>query len=139
MTEVPKDNSEIDKDKDNKDNKDKKENWDNYYPDYYNYFPRLNNRAYERETLKVFASPSIKFEEEKKATEKISYIFHIDEFEYEIIGDGISTKVKMDISPVIYKGRTMLPLRRVAEALGAEVVWDKFTRTASFTRDGLTA
>lgn len=139
LTEVPKDNSEIDKDKDNKDNKDKEENWDNYYPDYYNYFPRLNNRDYERETLKVFASPSIKFEEEKKATEKISYVFHINEFEYEIIRDGISTKVKMDISPVIYKGRTMLPLRRVAEVLGAEVVWDKDTRTASFTRDGLTA
>lgn len=139
LTEVPKDNSEIDKDKDNKDNKDKEENWDNYYPDYYNYFPRLNNRDYERETLKVFASPSIKFEEEKKATEKISYVFHINEFEYEIIRDEISTKVKMDISPVIYEGRTMLPLRRVAEVLGAEVVWDKFTRTASFTRDGLTA
>ena len=139
LTEAPKDNSKIDKDKDNKENKDKDENWDNYYPDYYNYFPRLNNRAYERETLKVFASPSIKFEEEKKATEKISYVFHINEFEYEIIRDGISTKVKMDISPVIYKGRTMLPLRRVAEVLGAEVVWDKFTRTAFFTRDGLTA
>ena len=139
LTEVPKDNSEIDKGKDNKDNKEKEENWDNYYPDYYNYFPRLNNRDYERETLKVFASPSIKFEEEEKATEKISYVFHIDEFEYEIIRDGISTKVKMDISPVIYKGRTMLPLRRVAEVLGADVVWDKFTRTASFTRDGLTA
>ena len=139
LTEVPKYNSEIDKGKDNKDNKDKEENWDNYYPDYYNYFPRLNKRDYERETLKVFASPSIKFVEEKKATEKISYVFHINEFEYEIIRDGISTKVKMDISPVIYEGRTMLPLRRVAEVLGAEVVWDKFTRTASFTRDGLTA
>ena len=133
LTEDPKGNSEIDKDKD------KKENWDNYYPDYYNYFPRLNNRDYEGETLKVFASPSIKIKEEEKATEKISYVFHINEFEYEIIRDGISTKVKMDISPVIYKGRTMLPLRRVAEVLGAEVVWDKFTRTASFTRDGLTA
>ena len=136
LTETPKDNSEIDKDKENKD---KKENWDNYYPGYYNYFPNLNYRDYETKTFKVFASPSIKFEEEKKATEKISYVFHINEFEYEIIRDGISTKVKMDISPVIYKGRTMLPLRRVAEVLGAEVVWDKDTRTASFTRDGLTA
>ncbi len=133
LTEDPKGNSEIDKDKD------KKENWDNYYPDYYNYFPRLNNRDHQVNTLKVFASPSIKIKEEEKATEKISYVFRINEFEYEIIRDGISTKVKMDISPVIYKGRTMLPLRRVAEVLGAEVVWDKFTRTASFTRDGLTA
>ncbi|WP_019124742.1 Rib/alpha-like domain-containing protein [Peptoniphilus grossensis] len=142
LTEVPKGNSEIDKDKDkkdNKDNKDKEENWDNYYPDYYNYFPRLNNRDHQVNTLKAFASPSIKIKEEKKATEKISYVFHINEFEYEIIRDGFLTKVKMDISPVIYKGRTMLPLRRVAEVLGAEVVWDKFTRTASFTRDGLTA
>ena len=139
LTEVPKDNSEIDKGKDNKDNKEKEENWDNYYPDYYNYFPRLNNRDEEINTLKVYAGPSIKFDEEKKATEKISYVFHINEFEYEIIRDEISTKVKMDISPVIYEGRTMLPLRRVAEALGADVVWDKFTRTASFTRDGLTA
>lgn len=133
LTEYPKDNSEIDKDKD------KKENWDNYYPNYYNYFPRLNNRDEERNTLKVEASPSKKFDEEKKTTEKISYVFHIDEFEYEIIRDGISTKIKMDISPVIYKGRTMLPLRRVAEVLGAEVVWNKDTRTASFTKDGLTA
>ena len=133
LTEDPKGNSEIDKDKD------KKENWDNYYPDYYNYFPRLNNRDHQVNTLKVFASPSIKIKEEEKATEKISYVFRINEFEYEIIRDGISTKVKMDISPVIYKGRTMLPLRRVAEVLGAEVVWDKFTRTASFTRYGLTA
>ena len=142
LTEEPKGNSENDKDKDkdNKDNKDKKENWDNYYyPNYYNYFPRLNNRDEEINILKVNASPSKKFDEEKKITEKISYVFHINEFEYEIIRDGISTKVKMDISPVIYKGRTMLPLRRVAEVLGAEVVWDKFTRTASFTRDGLTA
>ena len=133
LTEEPKDNREIDKDKD------KKENWDNYYPDYYNYFPRLNNRDEERNTLKVYASPTKNLKEEKKATEKISYVFHIDEFEYEIIRDGISTKLKMDISPVIYKGRTMLPLRSVAEVLGAEVVWDKDTRTASFTRDGLTA
>lgn len=134
LTEEPKENSEIDKDKDNKDN------WDNYYyPDYYNYFPHLNNRDYKINTLKVYASPSKNLKEEKKATEKISYVFHIDEFEYEIIRDGISTKIKMDISPVIYKGRTMLPLRRVAEVLGAEVVWDDLTRTASFTRDGLTA
>ena len=142
LTEEPKGNSENDKDKDkdNKDNKDKKENWDKYYyPNYYNYFPRLNNRDEEINILKVNASPSKKFDEEKKTTEKISYVFHIDEFEYEIIRDGISTKVKMDISPVIHKGRTMLPLRRVAEVLGAEVVWNKNTRTASFTRDGLTA
>ena len=33
----------------------------------------------------------------------------------------------------------MVPLRYVAEVIGAEVKWDAKTRTASFTKDGLTA
>jgi hypothetical protein len=32
--------------------------------------------------------------------------------------------VIMDVPPEISKGRTMLPARWVAEALGAEVEWD---------------
>ena len=142
LTEAPKENSEINKDsegKDNKDNKDKEDIWDNYYPNYYNYFPSLNNRDYERETLKVFAGVPKNLKEENKTNEKISYVFHINGFEYEIIKEGVSRKVKMDIGPVIYKDKTMLPLRRVAEVLGAEVIWNKDTRTAFFTRDGLTA
>ena len=142
LTEATKENSEINKDsegKDNKDNKGKEDIWDNYYPNYYNYFPRLNNRDYERETLKVFAGVPKNLKEENKADEKISYVFHINGFEYEIIKEGVSRKVKMDISPVIYKDKTMLPLRRVAEVLGAEVIWNKDTRTAFFIRDGLTA
>ena len=35
--------------------------------------------------------------------------------------------------PVIVEGRTMLPLRDTLEAMGAEVVWDVMTRTASAT------
>ena len=141
LTEAPKENSEINKDSEDKDNKDKgKEDiWDNYYPNYYNYFPSLNNRDYERETLKVFAGVPKNLKEENKTNEKISYVFHINGFEYEIIKEGVSRKVKMDISPVIYKDKTMLPLRSVAEVLGAEVIWNNDTRTAFFTRDGLTA
>ena len=142
LTEAPKENSEINKDsegKDNKDNKGKEDIWDNYYPNYYNYFPSLNNRDYERETLKVFAGVPKNLKEENKTNEKISYVFHINGFEYEIIKEGVSRKVKMDTSPVIYKDKTMLPLRSVAEVLGAEVIWNKDTRTAFFTRDGLTA
>ena len=45
----------------------------------------------------------------------------------------------MDVTPVIQNDRTMLPLRYVAEALGADVQWDAKTRTARFTKDGLTA
>lgn len=139
LTEDPKGNSEKDKDNDSKENKDKKENWDNYYPDYYNYFPDLNNRDDERNTFKVFVSLPEKVKEEKKAYENTSYVFHINDFYYEIIKDGLSRKINMDISPIINNGRTMLPLRKVAEVLGAEVIWNKDTRTAFFIRDGQTA
>lgn len=142
LTEDPKGNSEKDKDNDgkgNKENTDKKENWDNYYPDYYNYFPDLNNSDGERNTFKVFVSLPEKFKEEKKAYENTSYVFHINDFYYEIIKDGLSRKINMDIAPIIKNGRTMLPLRKVAEVLGAEVIWNKDTRTAFFKRDGLTA
>lgn len=43
------------------------------------------------------------------------------------------------VAPYIKNDRTMLPLRYVAEAIGAEVRWDKATRTAYFTKDGVTA
>ena len=142
LTEDPKENSEKDKDNDgkgNKKNKDKKENWDNYYPDYYNYFPDLNNSDGERNTFKVFVSLPEKVKEEKKAYENTSYVFHINDFYYEIIRDGLSRKINMDIAPIINNGRTMLPLRKVAEVLGAKVIWNKDTKTAFFKRSGQTA
>ncbi len=67
------------------------------------------------------------------------YVFHINEFEYEVVRNGVVTKRKMDVTPVLRNDRTMLPLRYVAEAIGAEVKWDKKTRTATFIKDGLTA
>ncbi len=67
------------------------------------------------------------------------YVFHINEFEYEVVRNGVVTKRLMDVTPVLKNGRTMLPLRYVAEALQADVKWDAKTRTATFTKDGLTA
>ena len=43
--------------------------------------------------------------------------------------NGVDSKVKMDVAPYIRDGRTMLPLRYVAEALGFDVEWIKSTRT----------
>ncbi|QQE47093.1 C protein alpha-antigen precursor [Peptoniphilus harei] len=67
------------------------------------------------------------------------YVFHINEFEYEVVRNGVVTKRLMDVTPVLQNDRTMLPLRYVAEALQADVKWDAKTRTATFTKDGLTA
>ncbi|MFR2892372.1 stalk domain-containing protein, partial [Peptoniphilus grossensis] len=43
--------------------------------------------------------------------------------------NGVESNIKMDIAPYIKDGRTMLPIRYVAEALGFDVEWIKSTRT----------
>lgn len=48
-------------------------------------------------------------------------------------------KVEMDQVPIIENGRTLVPLRAVAEALGCEVVWDNTAKTASFVQGDVTA
>jgi hypothetical protein len=42
----------------------------------------------------------------------------------------------MDVVPVIQEGRTLLPLRFMAYALGADVGWNETTREVSITLDG---
>lgn len=42
----------------------------------------------------------------------------------------------MDVAPIIRNSRTMLPVRYVAEALGAEILWDGATSTATIKTAG---
>ena len=44
------------------------------------------------------------------------------------------TKIETDTPPTIVDGRTLVPLRAIFEALGAEIEWDNDTRTATGTR-----
>lgn len=44
--------------------------------------------------------------------------------------------VSTDVDPYISNGRTYLPLRAAAESMGAAVVWDNNTRSATVTKDG---
>lgn len=46
------------------------------------------------------------------------------------------TRINTDTAPTIVDGRTLVPLRAIFEALGAEVEWDSSTRTATGTRGG---
>lgn len=113
------------------------ENGDNWYIPGGNdfFFPRRPRREIVP-TFPVYA------EAEKKVTpvhDTLWYVFHINEYEYEVVRNGVVTKRIMDVTPVIQNDRTMLPLRYVAEAIGADVQWDAKTRTARFTKDGLTA
>ena len=48
------------------------------------------------------------------------------------------TPLVMDVPPQLVGGRTLLPLRAVAEALGAEVNWDSTNRIVTAIRDGTT-
>ena len=47
--------------------------------------------------------------------------------------NGVEADVNMDVAPFIKDGRTMLPLRYIAEALGFKVDWDRATRTVTLT------
>jgi len=41
---------------------------------------------------------------------------------------------EMDVAPLIIKGRTMIPVRFVSQALGAQVFWDNESRRATIVR-----
>lgn len=47
-------------------------------------------------------------------------------------------EVEMDVPPDVRDGRTMVPIRAVAEALGADVSWDQATQQVNMTRAGVT-
>ena len=48
------------------------------------------------------------------------------------------TILKFDVQPQIINGRTMVPLRTIFEALGAEVGWDEATSTVTAVKPGYT-
>lgn len=69
----------------------------------------------------------------------LKYVFMIDSNKYAQATNKDTKIYKMDVSPFIRNSRTMLPLRYVANVLGADVKWDHGTRTATFTKDGMEA
>lgn len=122
----PRNNGNVDNSKNNKAESPKNNNKGlNYH--------HLNNLSDKNSNTKVVKKD--KSSEKNKAT----YVFNINKDEFEITINGTTMKSKMYTSPVIRNGRTMLPLRNIAEAIGVDVSWDSKTRTASFTKDGLTA
>ena len=66
----------------------------------------------------------------------ISTIAMADESDITVTLDG--DRLSFDVSPQIIDGRTMVPIRAIFEAMGAEVKWDDATKTAICTKDSLT-
>lgn len=79
-----------------------------------------------------------KFIEEKEIIVKESKtIITIGSQMLEKVMNGVRTVKNMDSAPYIKRGRTMLPLRYLAEALGYKVFWLNETRTVVITDLGL--
>ncbi|MDD4614813.1 MAG: stalk domain-containing protein, partial [Caldisericia bacterium] len=56
----------------------------------------------------------------------------------EIVANVNGEEVILDVAPVIVDGgRTLVPIRFIGEAFGAEVLWDAATRTVTIIRDTL--
>lgn len=45
-------------------------------------------------------------------------------------------KINFDVQPQLIKGRTMVPMRAIFEALGAEIEWHEETRSVTAVKDG---
>lgn len=103
-----------------------------------NIFPKLKNRDYNKNSIEVktyLAKSKINDNKNKG----LRHIINVLSGECEIVKDGVSQKKRMDVVPVIKNDRLMLPLRSLAEMIGAKVEWDSQTRIATFTNNALVA
>ena len=115
--------------------RDKKEN----KLDSWNGFPRYYVRNHETPTYKVEVKTNSQVSLTKTQITPRKFVIDINSGTYTLTEDGKTLEKSMDVKPIIENNRTMLSLRALAEILDAKVIWNDATRTASFTRDGLTA
>ena len=115
--------------------KDKKEN----KLDSWNEFPRYYVRNHKTPTYKVEVKTNSQVSQTKTRFNPRKFVIDINSGTYTLTEDGKTLEKSMDVKPIIENNRTMLSLRALAEILDAKVIWNDATRTASFTRDGLTA
>ena len=92
-------------------------------------------------TATLYATPNVDAKLMSLFFDKVNYVSEIpaapavelkmtlDKTDYTING----AKKTMDVAPIIRNSRTMLPVRYVAEALGATIAWDGATSTATLT------
>ena len=103
-------------------------------PDYLRDYSRRDEKPVEKKEEK---KEEVKTEE-KKDIFKTLY-FYLDKYFYEMELNGNISQIPMDVAPTAINQRTMLPIRFVAEAIGATVEWHQDTQSATFTKDGITA
>ncbi|UQK58738.1 stalk domain-containing protein [Fenollaria massiliensis] len=94
------------------------------------YYKNHNEEKNPNEEEKFIEEKEIKADETKA-------IITIGSQTLEKVMNGVRTVKNMDSAPYIKRGRTMLPLRYLAEALGYKVFWLNETRTVLITDIGL--
>lgn len=65
--------------------------------------------------------------------------FTMDSTTYTMIINGQPQTMTMDVAPFIQDNRAMLPIKYVADAIGAKVNYDPMSRVATFTKDATVA
>lgn len=123
----PKDNS---REQDNKNKNNSKS---------YNYFPRIKSSENKNNSNKNYTRTSKEESKKETSSKAKKYTLTLNSGEYEVLINGKVIKRQMDVKPLIKNDRLMLPMRNLAEMIGAKVEWDSKTRTASFTNNGLVA
>ena len=124
-----KENSKDYEEEDNKKTENKRGSW--------NDFPRYYVRNHRTPTYKV--ETKITYKESKPQVNSKKFVINMKTGTYTTIEDGKTLERSMEVKPHIKDDRTFLPLRALADILDAKVIWNEGTRTASFTREGLTA
>lgn len=90
---------------------------------------------YERETGKfTFTAKGLGYIFITAKPEPVKLEFILGKTGYKLNGIEMS----MDVASTVVKGRTLVPLRFVAESLGANVSWDNVTKTVMITLKGQT-
>ena len=105
----------------------------------YSWFNSFPKHQAEAEKVKVTPQAPIFKQKEKLETKKFVYKFVIGKTKFTENNDGLNQAKELDVAPFIENGRTMLPLRAIAESIGIKVDWEKSTRTAIFTNGDLVA
>ncbi|WP_342409697.1 stalk domain-containing protein [Paenibacillus sp. FSL R10-2778] len=90
---------------------------------------------YERETGKfTFTTKGLGYIFITAKPEPVKLVFTLGKTGYKLNGIEMS----MDVASTVVKGRTLVPLRFIAESLGANVSWDNVTKTVMITLKGQT-
>ena len=76
---------------------------------------------------------------ENKKDMPVKFVISLNNTQYDFIKDGVTQKRRLDVMPTIKNDRLMLPLRSLAEMIGAKVEWNSQTRVATFTNNDLVA